>query len=98
LFSIAMARGWDAGTNTYAPEPRRSADCYVFCLHTPGRPRPEDVLDTRTWEFYPWSTAGIDAALGAQKTVKLSRLRSFVRPVAFLELRAAVDREIRTRG
>ena len=90
-FDIAQKRGWDAGTNTYAPEPTRSADCYVFCLYPETDPARADILDVAAWQFYVLSTQEIDRAFAEQKTVALSRVRALCQPAGYQGLKDRVD-------
>jgi hypothetical protein len=90
-FDIARKRSWDAGTNTYAQVPTRSADCYVFCLYPETDPSRVDVLDADAWQFYVLSTDRIERELGDQKTVGLKGLQAMCEPVACGELKARID-------
>ena len=74
-FDIARKRAWYAATNTYAPQPIRSADCYVFCLYPETDPARVDVLDVAAWQFYVLSTGQINRELGEQKTVGIGRVQ-----------------------
>ena len=35
----------------------------IACLHTPSTLTPENVFDTRNWEFFIWASAEIEAAI-----------------------------------
>lgn len=71
--------------------PVRNNDVYVFCL-LKGETR-EDAcpLDVSHWEFYVAPTWRIDEEFGDQKTVSLTRIREIAEPLAFAEIRSAVD-------
>ena len=74
-FSIAKTYPWDPRTRQYGETRVRSADVYVFCLlaHLDGRTI--NPLELTQWEFYVLPTRTLDASLGDQKTVSLSRLK-----------------------
>jgi hypothetical protein len=50
-FDLRERLSWDASTNTYEVEPRRAADCYVFCVYAEKDRSRADVLDVDWWEF-----------------------------------------------
>lgn len=76
----------------------RQNDLYVFCLLN-GTDREEAwPLEVSHWEFYVVPTAVINQECGDQKTVSLSRVRSFASPVTYSELRAAIDKVINEMG
>lgn len=96
VFDIKQRLPWDAATNTLGACLQRSADCYVFCVHT-ARCREEcRVLDVSQWEFYVVGKTALEAAFGAQKSVALSRIQLLCRagshgPVGFDGIRSAID-------
>jgi hypothetical protein len=85
-FDIAKKRSWDARANTYAEEPMRSADCYVFCLYPETDPAKVDVLDVNAWQFYVLSRIQIDRELGERKSIGLQRLQSMCEPVGIISI------------
>lgn len=50
-FGIRPARGWDARTNVYAVDTKRSADVYVFCLLEGEHRERIDPLEVAQWTF-----------------------------------------------
>ena len=70
-FDIAKKQGWDAATNTYADEPERGSDCYVFCVNTETDLDLGGEPDVANWDFYVIATARLDLELGNQKTIGL---------------------------
>jgi len=95
-FDIAKKRAWDAETNTYAPRPIRSADCYVFCLYSETDPARVDVLDVAAWQFYVLSTGQINRELGGQKTVGIGRVQGMCEPVLYGGLKGRIGSVLNT--
>lgn len=91
VFSIRPRQGWNARTNTYAPNAKRSADVYVFCL-LEGKDREHiDPLDVAQWTFYVLATSELDRRLPTQKTIRLGPLKSLrPRRCEYEELSAAI--------
>ena len=73
-FSIRPALAWEASTNTYATEVKRSADIYVFCLLKEQDRRVVDPLNLDQWEFYVLATEQINREKGKQKSIGLNGL------------------------
>ena len=93
-FDLREGLSWDAATNTYQVEPRRAADCYVFCVYTETERSRANILDVDRWEFYVISTEEINRQLGSQQSVALStieRLTKPVGPVSYARLKERVD-------
>ncbi len=90
-FDISKKRAWYAETNTYDRQLRRAADCFVFCVYVGQTRDPKAVLDTRQWQFYVSSTAQVEKLFGDQKTVALSRVAHYCAPLAYPNLRQALD-------
>ena len=89
-------RSWNAETNTIEEfdPPRRAADLYVFCLHQAYPATNDNVADLHEWEFWVVSTETLDARLGDQKTIGLSRLGQLADPVSWGELLEEIDRSL----
>ena len=87
-------RSWNAQTDTVEEfdPPRRVADLYVFCLHQSYPATNSNVADLSEWEFWVVSTNTIDAELGNQKTIGLTRLEQLTDSVAWAELSESIDR------
>ncbi|RJS50179.1 hypothetical protein [Bacillus sp. PK3_68] len=51
-FGIAPAKEWQASTNTYATEIKRSADVYVFCLLNEQDRSVVNPLNLDQWGFF----------------------------------------------
>ncbi|MCY3783413.1 MAG: hypothetical protein OXG79_06470 [Chloroflexi bacterium] len=94
-FDIAKTLAFDPETDQFSDTPTRSADVYVFCLHTHRASDPVEAIDplnVSQWEFYVLSTAALEDHFGDQKTVRLGSLyRIGARPVRFEDLGSAVD-------
>lgn len=90
-FGIRPAKGWDARTNVYATDTKRSADVYVFCL-LEGEDRERiDPLEMAQWTFYVLPTIELNRKVAGQKTIGLGRLKAlFPRECTFDQLSAAI--------
>lgn len=90
-FGIRPAMGWDARTNVYGTDAKRSADVYVFCL-LEGEDRDHiDPLEVAQWTFYVLPTSELDRQLSDQKTIGLGRLKALLpRTCSHDELAAAI--------
>ncbi|MBN2223810.1 MAG: hypothetical protein JW765_03950 [Deltaproteobacteria bacterium] len=97
-FDISKKIPWYAETNTYEKEPRRSADCYVFCLYKGRDPNKESMLNLGNWVFYVIATARIDRELGAQKSVGLSTIETMSDPASHEVLKARIDETLTTQS
>jgi hypothetical protein len=82
---------WDMMASRYRDKTTRSADCYVFCLHSEADEAIANILDLAQWEFCVMSTDEIEGRFGSQKSVALSRIRSAVRAVPYSLLKENVD-------
>jgi hypothetical protein len=90
-FDIApKTKPWIAETNVYG-QPGRSADCYVLCLHAEREMSRCEVADPRQWQFYILPGTTITNAFGSQQTVRLSRISQLCTPVAYRDLKNAID-------
>lgn len=72
LFDIAPKRAWHP-LSGYAPEAKRAADLYVFCLYT-ALSREQSILNLDLWEFYVLPTSVLNREKPAQKSISLSSL------------------------
>ena len=90
------SRSWNAQTNTVEEfdQPRRVADLYVFCLHQSYPATNSNVADLDEWTFWIVSTDTIDAELGDQKTIGLTRLEQLTDSVAWSELFESIVRTL----
>ena len=75
-FGIQPTYGWDNETNSRSSVKRRQADVYVFCVLNHIEQATLNPLNLEQWDFYLLSTDKLDAILGSQKTISLSRLQS----------------------
>ena len=92
-FDVGERGSWDSETNSWRPDPVRSADYCVFCLYAETNRSRANVLDTSKWEFYVLPIERIDHELGTQKSVGLSRTKSMTEPVDYgHQLKERVDR------
>ncbi len=69
----------------------RQNDIYVFCLNTGYTRADSDPLQLEHWEFYIVPTRVINEQCGDAKTVSLSRVKGFVEPVGYEELKEKID-------
>ena len=63
-FDIARKKAWDPNTRTYSYEAVRSAQIYVFCLHTEKNPGRYNALGVLQREFYVLRTEVLDGESG----------------------------------
>ena len=85
---------WQHETNTWMKPGGRTAAVYVFCLFAEESAERANVLDLAQWEFYVISTGVLNAELGDQKSVGLTKLRKMTQPMAYDAVKAAVDRAL----
>lgn len=71
-YNIRPTLAWEANTNTYATEIKRTADVYVFCLLNEQNRQLVNPLDLDQWEFFVLSTEQINREKGSQKTIGLN--------------------------
>lgn len=91
VFGIRPAMGWNARTNTYATDTKRSADVYVFCVLEGEDRKSIDPLDVGHWTFYVLPTSELDLRVPKQKTIRLGPLKALrPRVCAYDELEAAI--------
>jgi len=90
-FSIKAARCWDADSGVMELEARRPADVYVFALLACIDSSTVNPLDLAQWQFYVLARCDVDAYPRSKHSVTLRSLEKMVEPVAFGELRAAVQ-------
>ena len=69
----------------------RSADCYIFCIHTETDSATANVLDLSKWKFLVISKERINQIFDDQKSVACSVTRKYCEEADFWELREAVD-------
>ena len=90
-FRIAKTIPWDPKTGEYGEIPVRSADVFVFCLLAHRDDRTINPLELTQWKFFVLSTRTLDATLGNQKTVALSRLKDLgAEAMGYHDLREAI--------
>ncbi|MCY4460760.1 MAG: hypothetical protein OXC26_10275 [Albidovulum sp.] len=78
-------------------EPKRWADCYVFCLENMDDPATYNPLDLSQWEFFVVSTCRINETFGHQKSVAIGRLRQEgFRSVVFSGLGPEISRVLQS--
>ena len=94
-FGIAKALSWDPDTDQYSEEPTRSADVYVFCLHSHRADDPIDdidLLNASQWEFYVLPTTTLNQHFPEQKTVGIESLKRIgARKIPYENLGCAVN-------
>jgi hypothetical protein len=86
-----LAFAWETN-QLVAEDPLRSADVYVFCLLDHQNPETVDPTNLSQWRFYVIATKELDAKLGSQKSLSLTRLLS-LNPTEsdYFNLSAAVE-------
>jgi hypothetical protein len=91
VFSIGAQQQWIERTGAFE-DPRRVADCYVFCLyHDKDGPNAE-ILNVARWTFYALGITALIQHCQTAKTLSLERLETIATPVSFDELKRRVDR------
>lgn len=96
-FGIGDALAWDARTNTWSTQRRRSADVYVFCVHIATDRSSANPLELNQWRFYVVPTATLDAQLPHQRSISLSALpaKTGATPCTYGALATAIRDAIR---
>ena len=74
-FGIARTEAWDDATGTSSEEKARWSDVYVFCLLHHRSKATLNPLDIGQWTFFVLAKAVLDAQLGEQSSIGLTRLR-----------------------
>lgn len=69
----------------------RANDIYVFCLLNGEDEESAWPLELSHWEFYVVPTEVIDRECGNQKSVSLSRVRTFAETVDYDNLKGSID-------
>ena len=72
-FDIGKILAWDNETSTYASEPKRNCDLYVFCLFT-AKTKDISILNLDYWDFYVLPTSVLDKKVPEQSRIALSSL------------------------
>lgn len=95
VFSVRPTHAWDSRTNVYAPECKRQADIYVFCVLQNTNRETLNPLDTEQWDFYVLPTAILDREAPGQKQIALSGLiRLGAKVTDFKNLRKTIMSEV----
>ncbi|HYF04490.1 MAG TPA: hypothetical protein VEC36_13995 [Patescibacteria group bacterium] len=95
IFDIALKKGWSAETNEYAPEPCRSADCYVFCVYGEKELENVDVLKIGKWQFYVISTDVLNQNCATQKSLSLKRIEALAKAVSYEFLKKEIEQVLK---
>jgi hypothetical protein len=69
----------------------RSADCYVFCIHTELDAASANALDLSKWKFLVISKQKLNRIFGDQKSAACSVIKKYCKETNFGGLRHAVD-------
>jgi hypothetical protein len=93
-FDIGPHEGWNAIANSSCAEPRRCADCYIFCVFADRERSNCLVADVGRWNFYIAATSDLDRHFGPQKSARLSSIERVASPIGFEGFRAEVDKPI----
>ncbi|HNN16516.1 MAG TPA: hypothetical protein PKJ29_07275 [Giesbergeria sp.] len=73
-FGVAPTKSFNDTTGKREQKSERGADVYVFCLLAHKDKSTLDPLNMDQWQFFVLATRRMDAALGAQESLSLSRL------------------------
>ncbi len=73
-FGVAPSRSFNAAIGKREQKSVRGADVYVFCLLAHKDKSTLDPMNMDQWQFFVVATRTIDAAIGAQESLSLSRL------------------------
>lgn len=91
-FDIQHKLAWDWDVNSFAANPARTADVYVFCLLDHQDPESVDPTNLNQWRFFVLATKELEAKLGQQKTLSLTTLQSLnAKEVKYSDLAKAVE-------
>jgi hypothetical protein len=90
VFSIGAHQQWIERTGAFE-DPRRVADCYVFCLYHDRDGPSADILNVARWTFYALGITTLIQRCQTAKTLSLERLEAIATPVSFDGLKSRVD-------
>jgi hypothetical protein len=93
LFSIGAHQQWIERTGAFE-DPRRVADCYVFCLYHDKDGPDADILNVARWTFYALGITALIQHCQTSKTLSLERLEAIATPVSFDDLKRRVDKAL----
>lgn len=97
-FDIRPTLAWNGTTGQFDGASKRQSDVYVFALFEHKDPATLDSLNVSQWVFYVLNTTALNAAVLAQKTMRLARLRALKPAEAtFATLRGVVERTVTAR-
>lgn len=90
-FDIAHKLAWDWDANSFASNPIRTADVYVFCLLDHQDPETVDPTNLNQWRFWVLATKDLEARVGKQKTLGLATLQNLnAQEVKYSDLAKAI--------
>ncbi len=69
----------------------RQNDIYVFCLNTGYTKKESNPLQLKNWEFYVIPTWFINMQCGEAKSLSLSRIRNWIDPIDYKDLKISID-------
>lgn len=93
--TFSIAKAYTPGTELL----ERQNDVYVFCLLLGDTRQDADPTKLEHWEFYVVPTAFINEHCGENKTISLSRIKSFgFEPIPYAELKNEIDSVISSRS
>jgi hypothetical protein len=93
VFSIGTHQQWIERTGAFE-DPRRVADCYVFCLYHDKDAPDAEVLNVARWTFCALRITALIQHCQAAKTLSLERLEEIATPVSFDGLKRRVDKPL----
>lgn len=97
VFDIGLKTWWDEKTSSYATEPQRASDVYVFCLFKEQDPQKANPLDLTQWCFMVCTARNLDEWFGNQKSVRLAVLKEkILSSVSYEQIAEAVESVVAT--
>lgn len=94
FFSVKTSRSWNHETGKWSDAVGRHVDAYVFCLLHHQDKATVDPLDLNQWEFYVVAVAELEARLGGQRKIGLSRLQALATAVPYDKLAETIRMKI----
>jgi hypothetical protein len=91
VFSIGAHQQWIERTGAFE-DPRRVADCYVFCLYHDKDGPDAEILNVARWTFYALGITALIEHCQTAKTLSLERLEAIATPVSLDDLKRRVDK------
>ncbi len=91
LFDIAPQKGITAKQKDSLTYRNRSAELYIFALHTAKEVSKMDVLDMEQWRFYLVKTNILNDEFETKRKIGIRALNKLATPVKFNRIREQID-------